>query len=67
MNKAACRTAYLLRKPDRFAQAGNVQLRPYQQSAIQAVANSVLRQRGFSFVWIFPRQSGKDEALAIEV
>jgi hypothetical protein len=67
MNKAATRTAYLLRKPGRFAQAGNVQLRPYQQCAIQAVANSVLRQRGFSIVWIFPRQSGKDEALAIEV
>jgi len=67
MNKAAYRTAYLLRKPERFAQAGNVQLRPYQQGAIQAVANSVLRQRGFSIVWIFPRQSGKDEALAIAV
>ena len=67
MNKAACRTAYLLRKPERFAQAGNVQLRPYQQCAIQAVANSVLMRRGFSFVWIFPRQSGKDEALAIAV
>jgi hypothetical protein len=67
MNKAATRTAYLLRKPGRFAQAGNVQLRPYQQCAIQAVANSVLRRRGFSIVWIFPRQSGKDEALAIEV
>ena len=67
MNRAASRTAYLLRKPERFAQAGNVQLRPYQQCAIQAVANSVLRRRGFSFVWIFPRQSGKDEALAIAV
>jgi len=67
MNRTATRTAYLLRKPERFAQAGNVQLRPYQQDAIQAVANSVLRQRGFSIVWIFPRQSGKDEALAIEV
>jgi len=67
MNKAAYRTAYLLRKPERFALAGNVRLRPYQQCAIQAVANSVLRRRGFSFVWIFPRQSGKDEALAIAV
>jgi len=67
MNRTAYRTAYLLRKVERFAEAGNVQLRPYQQGAIQAVANSVLRQRGFSFVWILPRQSGKDEALAIEV
>jgi hypothetical protein len=67
MNRTATRTAYLLKRPERFAEAGNVQLRPYQKCAIQAVANSVLKQRGFSFVWIFPRQSGKDEALAIEV
>ena len=67
MNRAASRTAYLLRKVERFAEAGNILLRPYQQVAAQAVANSVLRQRGFSFVWIFPRQSGKDEALAITV
>ena len=67
MIKTVYRAAYLLRKPERFAQAGNIQLRPYQQCAIQAVANSVLMRRGFSFVWIFPRQSGKDEALAIAV
>ena len=61
------RAAYLLRRPDCFAQAGDVVLRPYQELAIRAVVNSVRRQRGFSFVWIFPRQSGKDEALAILV
>ena len=61
------RAAYLLRRPDCFAQAGDVVLRPYQKLAIRAVVNSVRRQRGFSFVWIFPRQSGKDEALAILV
>ncbi len=61
------RTAYLLRRPERFAQAGNIILRPYQELPIQAVVNSVRNKRGFSFVWIFPRQAGKDEALAILV
>ena len=67
MNRRAKRTAYLLRSPERFAQAGNVELRPYQNIAIQAVVTSVQKKRGMSFVWIFPRQSGKDEALAILV
>ncbi|MGD0753044.1 MAG: hypothetical protein ABSA23_16750 [Anaerolineales bacterium] len=67
MNFRAKRSAYLLRCPERFAQAGNVALRPYQEIAIQAVVNSVQKKRGMSFVWIFPRQSGKDEALAILV
>ena len=61
------RIAYLLREPGRFAQAGQMLLRFYQEIAMQAVANSVRRKRGISFVWIFPRQSGKDEALAILV
>ena len=61
------RSAYLLRKAERFAQAGNLALRPYQEIAIQAVINSVRKKRGLSFVWIFPRQSGKDEALALLV
>ena len=67
MNRLSKKNAYLLRRPERFAQAGNVLLRPYQEIAIQAVVNSVRKKRGFSFVWIFPRQSGKDEALAILV
>jgi len=67
MNRRAKRTAFLLRSPERFALAGNVELRPYQNIAIQAVVTSVQKKRGMSFVWIFPRQSGKDEALAILV
>ena len=67
MNYRAKRNAFLLRSPGRFSLAGNVQLRPYQEIAIQAVVNSVRKMRGMSFVWIFPRQSGKDEALAILV
>jgi hypothetical protein len=61
------RYAYLMRRPERFPLAGNVNLRPYQEIAIQGVVNSVRKKRGMSFVWIFPRQSGKDEALAILV
>jgi hypothetical protein len=56
-----------LRRPERFPLAGNVKLRPYQEIEIQGVVNSVRKKRGMSFVWIFPRQSGKDEALAILV
>jgi hypothetical protein len=67
MNRRSKRCAYLMRSPERFPQAGNVILRPYQEIAIQAVVNSVRKRRGMSFVWIFPRQSGKDEALAILV
>jgi hypothetical protein len=67
MNRQSRQYVYLLRKPERFFQAGNVMLMPYQEIAIRAVVESVRRKRGMSFVWIFPRQSGKDEALAILV
>jgi len=67
MSSSCEQIGYLLRRPERFSQAGNVTLRPYQEKAIQAVTNSVRKRRGFSYVWIFPRQSGKDEALAILV
>jgi hypothetical protein len=67
MSYRAKRSAYLLRYPERFALAGNVTLRPYQEIAIRAVVNSVQMKRGMSIVWIFPRQSGKDEALAVLV
>lgn len=61
------RLAYLMRLPVRLAEAGGIRLRPYQQLAIQAVVDSVRKKRSLSIVWIFPRQSGKDEALAILV
>jgi hypothetical protein len=67
MNRRFKRYAYLLRSPERFPQAGKVKLRAYQEIAIQGVVNSIRKKRGMSFVWIFPRQSGKDEALAILV
>ena len=67
MSSSCEQIGYLLRRPERFSRAGNVTLRPYQEKAIQAVTNSVRKRRGFSYVWIFLRQSGKDEALAILV
>src|SRR5262245_50309881 len=36
----------------------------YQVEPANAVVESCLRQQGREFLWIFPRQSGKDEAVA---
>jgi hypothetical protein len=38
-------------------------LRSYQITPADALIDSVLRQRGLEFLWVFPRQSGKDEAV----
>ena len=64
----ARRVESLLRKPAYFAKfGGSVELRFYQLAALAAVVDSIRNKRGLSFVWIFPRQSGKDETLAILV
>jgi hypothetical protein len=56
---------WLLRDPERFAQhASGVKLRRYQSGVLAAIFDSVLNERGFSFVVIFPRQSGKNELQA---
>ena len=39
-------------------------LRKYQIGPADAVIQSVLQARGLEFLWVFPRQSGKDEAVA---
>src|SRR5215510_5025975 len=39
-------------------------LRSYQMAPANAVIDSCLRQQGLEFLWVFPRQSGKDEAVA---
>ncbi len=62
------RVENLLRKPAYFAKfGGGLDLRFYQLQALAAVVDSIRNKRGLSFVWIFPRQSGKDETLAILV
>ena len=56
---------WLLSDPERFAQiASGVKLRAYQRGVLAAIFDSVLNQRGMSFVVIFPRQSGKNELQA---
>ena len=48
-----------------FADRGNaLQLRQYQVEVAKAVVDSVVNQRGLTFVVIFPRQSGKNELQA---
>ena len=39
-------------------------LHPYQVEAANAVIDSCLRGKGLEFLWVFPRQSGKDETIA---
>jgi hypothetical protein len=56
---------WLINHPSAFMLRGTrLTLRPYQLLAVQSVIASVRQSLGLSFVWIFPRQSGKDEALA---
>ena len=44
--------------------AGGIKLRAYQEEVARAVIDSVLHQRGLTFVVNFPRQSGKNELQA---
>ncbi len=39
-------------------------LRPYQIRPLRAILSSVLRRQGLEFLLVFPRQSGKNEAVA---
>ena len=39
-------------------------LRHYQLEPVRAILDSVLHQRGLEFLLVFPRQSGKNEAIA---
>ncbi|MBP8996748.1 MAG: hypothetical protein KBG10_00515 [Anaerolineaceae bacterium] len=56
---------WLLRDPERFTRvASNIRLRNYQRGVLSAIFDSVIHQRGLSFVVIFPRQSGKNELQA---
>jgi len=55
----------VMRTMDLFcAAASGIRLRSYQRNIAQAVVDSVTRQRGLTFVVIFPRQSGKNELQA---
>jgi len=39
-------------------------LYPYQVAPANALIDSCLHQKGLEFLWVFPRQSGKDETIA---
>ena len=47
-----------------FPRMGRITLRSYQEAAALAIVDSVLNDRGLSFVVMFPRQSGKNELQA---
>jgi hypothetical protein len=56
---------HVLASPELFSEMViEIPLRSYQLEPIRAVVDSCLQQRGREFLWIFPRQSGKDEAIA---
>ena len=68
INRQTQQIRYLLHRPARLSlQTGSISLRPYQEEAIQAVIDSAIYRRALGFTWIFPRQTGKDESLAILV
>ena len=58
-------TKHLLHSPALFARyASRTRLRRYQSGVCEAVFDSILHNRGLSFVVMFPRQSGKNELQA---
>jgi hypothetical protein len=65
MNVYVSGTKKLLREPTLFSRyASRTRLRRYQAGVCEAIVDSVLHQRGLSFVVMFPRQSGKNELQA---
>jgi hypothetical protein len=54
-----------LRHIDLFSQhVLRMPLYPYQIAPLRAIVDSVLQRRGYDFLLVFPRQSGKNEAVA---
>jgi len=65
MNEFIHPSKRLLRSPLLFARyASGTRLRRYQSGVCEAVCDSILHNRGLSFVVMFPRQSGKNELQA---
>ncbi len=54
----------LRRSPIAWAHACNIHLRPYQIQIASAIKDSIIHNRGLTFVVILPRQSGKNELQA---
>jgi hypothetical protein len=49
------------RGPINWARLNGITLRPYQQEISRAIIDSIINQRGLTFVIVLPRQSGKNE------
>ena len=65
MTRSKVQLKTLMREPLAFTNyASELRLRSYQQGVLEAVLDSVMHARGFSFVVMFPRQSGKNELQA---
>ena len=57
--------AYVLADVERFSRlVVGVPLRPYQVAPLRAVVDSIIHRRGREFLLVFPRPSGKNEAVA---
>ena len=52
------------RNPMNWAMTCGIRMREYQAEIAAAISDSVLRQRGLTFVVVLPRQSGKNEIQA---
>lgn len=58
-------TKVLFTKPIHYSKfLSGLRMRSYQQGVFEAVLDSVMNKLGFSFVVMFPRQSGKNELQA---
>ncbi len=65
MKKEILHQKILFRNPREFTRfVSGLRLRSYQQGVLEAVLDSVMHDRGYSFVVMFPRQSGKNELQA---
>jgi hypothetical protein len=55
----------IARKFDKFtSRGGGIEMRPYQLEPARAIIDSILNNRGLTFVIVMSRQAGKDELLA---
>lgn len=65
MLNAVAALKYILRHVGVFSRLVlSMPLRAYQEEALEAVIESVLHQQGHEFLLVFPRQAGKNEAVA---
>lgn len=65
LTETATAALYILEDIERFARyVIGMPLRGYQVAPLRAIVDSVLNRKGLEFLLVFPRQSGKNEAVA---